>query len=41
MAVINNWDLKDLNNSVCQTRSEPVEDRYVVVIWERTSVRLD
>jgi len=30
MAVINNWDLKDINNSVYQTRGEPVEDRYVV-----------
>ena len=30
MAVMNNWDLKDINNSVYQTRGEPVEDRYVV-----------
>jgi hypothetical protein len=30
MAVMNNWDLKDANNAVLRTRSEPVEDRYVV-----------
>ena len=31
MAVMNNWDLKDVNNSVYQTtRSEPAEERYVV-----------
>ena len=30
MAVMNNWDLKNLNNSIYQTRGEPVEDRYVV-----------
>ena len=30
MAVMNNWDLKDINNSVYQTRGEPVEDRYMV-----------
>ena len=34
-------NLKDVNNTVYQTRGEPVEDRYVVVIWERASVRLD
>src|SRR6516162_4918120 len=30
MAVMNNWDLKDINNSVYQTRGEPAEERYVV-----------
>jgi hypothetical protein len=30
MAVMNNWDLKNLNNSVYRTSGEPVEDRYVV-----------
>lgn len=30
MAVMNNWDLKDVNNSVYQTRGEPAEERYVV-----------
>jgi hypothetical protein len=30
MAVMNNWDLKDINNSIYQTRDEPVEERYVV-----------
>jgi hypothetical protein len=30
MAVINNWDLKDVNNSVYQTRGEPAEERYIV-----------
>jgi hypothetical protein len=30
MAVLNNWDLKDINNSVYLTRSEPIEERYVV-----------
>jgi hypothetical protein len=30
MAVMNNWDLKDINNAVYQTRGEPVEDRYLV-----------
>jgi hypothetical protein len=30
MAIMNNWDLKDVNNSVYRTRREPVEDRYVV-----------
>jgi hypothetical protein len=30
MAVMNNWDLKDNNNSVYLTRSEPPEERYVV-----------
>jgi hypothetical protein len=29
-AVMNNWDLKDVNNSVYQTRGEPAEERYVV-----------
>jgi hypothetical protein len=30
MAVMNNWDLKDLNNSVYLTRTEPNEEHYVV-----------
>jgi hypothetical protein len=30
MAVINNWDLKDVNNSVYQTRGIPAEERYAV-----------
>jgi len=30
MAVINNWDLKDSNNSVYRTRGEPPEELYVV-----------
>jgi hypothetical protein len=30
MAVMNNWDLKDVNNSVYQTRGEPSEERYLV-----------
>jgi len=30
MAVMNNWDLKDVNNVVYRTQSEPVEDRYLV-----------
>jgi hypothetical protein len=30
MAVINNWDLKDINNAVYSTHSEPAEQRYVV-----------
>jgi hypothetical protein len=30
MAVMNNWDLKGVNNSVYQTRGEPAEERYVV-----------
>ena len=30
MAVINNWDLKDENNSVYQTRGDAPEQRYVV-----------
>jgi len=30
MAVMNNWDLKDINNSVYLTRSELREERYVV-----------
>ena len=30
MAVMNNWDLKDSNNSVYQTRGEPPEEIYVV-----------
>ena len=30
MAVINNWDLKDTNNSVYLTHSEPIEARYAV-----------
>jgi hypothetical protein len=30
MAVMNNWDLKDINNSIYLTRGEPAEERYVV-----------
>jgi hypothetical protein len=30
MAVMNNWDLKDSNNSVYLTRKEPIEERYAV-----------
>lgn len=30
MAILNNWDLKDSNNSIYQTRGENPEDRYVV-----------
>jgi hypothetical protein len=30
MAVMNNWDLKDTNNSVYLTHDEPAEERYVV-----------
>jgi hypothetical protein len=30
MAVLNNWDLKDVNNSVYLTRDEPIEERYAV-----------
>jgi hypothetical protein len=30
MAVLNNWDLKDVNTSVYLTRTEPIEERYVV-----------
>jgi len=30
MAVMNNWDLKDTNNSVYLTRKEPIEERYAV-----------
>jgi hypothetical protein len=30
MAVLNNWDLKDNNNSVYRTRGEPIEERYAV-----------
>ena len=30
MAVINNWDLKDDNNSIFQVRGESVEQRYLV-----------
>ncbi len=30
MVVMNNWDLKDVNNSVYQTSGEPHEERYVV-----------
>jgi hypothetical protein len=30
MAVMNNWDLKDTNNSVYLTHDEPPEERYVV-----------
>jgi hypothetical protein len=30
MAVMNNWDLKNVDNSVYQTRGEPAQDRYFV-----------
>jgi hypothetical protein len=30
MAAINNWDLKDANNSIYQFRGDPPEQRYVV-----------
>ena len=30
MAVMNHWDLKNVNNSVYQTRGEPAQDRYFV-----------
>ena len=30
MAVMNNWDLKDINNSVYLTRGDPPEERYLV-----------
>lgn len=30
MAILNNWDLKDSNNAVYQTRGEKPEDRYFV-----------
>jgi len=30
MAVINNWDLKDVNNSIYQVRGDSPEQRYVV-----------
>ena len=30
MAVMNNWDLKDINNSVYLTQGNPPEERYVV-----------
>jgi hypothetical protein len=30
MAVMNNWDLKDNNNSVYQTREDPSQERYVI-----------
>ena len=30
MAVMNNWDLKDMNNAVYLTSTEPPEERYVV-----------
>jgi len=30
MAVMNNWDLKDINNSIYQTHDSPPEERYVV-----------
>jgi hypothetical protein len=30
MAVINNWDLKDVNNAVYLTDSQPAEERYLV-----------
>jgi hypothetical protein len=30
MAVMNNWDLKDTNNSIYRTHEEPAEDRYMI-----------
>ncbi len=30
MAVMNNWDLKDINNAIYLTRHEPIEERYAV-----------
>ena len=30
MAVMNNWDLKDMNNSIYLTGGEPAEERYLV-----------
>ena len=30
MAIMNNWDLKDVNNAIFQTRGEPPENRYLV-----------
>jgi hypothetical protein len=30
MAVMNNWDLKDSNNSIYLTRGEPAEEPYIV-----------
>lgn len=30
MAAMNNWDLKDINNSVYRTSKEPAEERYAV-----------
>ena len=30
MAVLNNWDLKDVNNSIYRVRTEHIEDRYMV-----------
>lgn len=30
MALMNNWDLKDINNSIYETRDEPIENRYLV-----------
>ena len=30
MAILNNWDLKDSNNSIYEIRSETPEDRYLV-----------
>lgn len=30
MAAMNNWDLKDANNSIYRTHGEPAEDRYTV-----------
>ncbi len=30
MAIMNNWDLKDINNAVYQSKSEPLEERYLV-----------
>jgi hypothetical protein len=30
MAVVNNWDLKDMNNSIYLTPDSPPEERYVV-----------
>jgi hypothetical protein len=37
MAIMNNWDLKDINNAVYQSKSEPLEERYLVsdlgLVW--------
>jgi hypothetical protein len=41
MAVMNNWDLKDNNNSIYLTRGEPAEERYVVSDLGQVSVLRD